>query len=166
MITAPWASRSLEQARLLNPAFLGTLLWSCARGYASTANANQPYALSFLVAPVVLHKSTRESLPTTTRTSFVAWLAENPRVHVGFAERATALVPLVKEAILFATNGGVLQLQETRVVAASRPRAMAKLEREASIEVNACIKKAEFVGKWFALSGDYTTVMALWGVAP
>ena len=136
MITAPWASRSLEQARLLNPAFLGTLLWSCARGYAST------------------------------RTSFVAWLAENPRVHVGFAERATALVPLVKEAILFATNGGVLQLQETRVVAASRPRAMAKLEREASIEVNACIKKAEFVGKWFALSGDYTTVMALWGVAP
>ena len=166
MTIAPWPERSLEQARLLNPAFLGTLLWSCARGYASVVNGFQPYALSFLVAPAVLHKSTRESLPITIRTSLVAWLGENPRVHVGFSERAIALVPLVKEAILFAANGGLLQVQEARIVAGARPRGMAKFEREASAEVKACIKKAEFVGKWFALSGEYTTVMALWGVAP
>ena len=43
---------------------------------------------------------------------------------------------------------------------------MVQFERDATDEVRACIKKAEFVGKWFALSGDYTTVMALWGVAP
>ncbi len=165
-MTARWAGRPLEQARLLNPAFIGTLLWSCARGYASTANENQPYALSFLAVPVVLHKHTRESLPTTTRTSLAAWLADHPSVQVGFSARATSLIPLVKEAILFAANGDALQVQKARIVAAGRPRAMAKFEREASDEVNACIKKAEFVGKWFALSGDYTTVMALWGVAP
>jgi hypothetical protein len=43
---------------------------------------------------------------------------------------------------------------------------MARFEREASDEVKACIKRAAFLGKWFALSGDYTTVMALWGVTP
>ena len=166
MTLALWSDRPLEQARLLNPAFVGTLVWSCARAYTTTADQPQPYALSFLAVPVVLHKSTRESLPTTTRTSLVSWVGENPRVIVGFAERATSLVPLVKEAVLFASNGGLLQLQESRVVAEARPRSMARFEREASDEVKACIKKAEFLGKWFALSGDYTTVMALWGVAP
>lgn len=136
------------------------------RTYSSNTNANQPFAISFLVAPVVLHKSTRESLPTTTRTSLVAWLGENPRVLVGFAERAKSLVPLVKEALLFASNGGLLQVEDARIVAGTRPRAMARFEREASDEVRACLKKADFVGKWFALSGEYTTVMALWGVAP
>lgn len=166
MTLAPWSERPLEQARLLNPAFVGTLLWSCARAYTTTADQPQPYALSFLVAPVVLHKSTRESLPTTTRTSLVSWVGENPRVIVGFAQRARSLVPLVKEAVLFASNGGLLQVQESGVVAEARPRSMARFEREASNEVKACIKKAEFFGKWLALSGEFTTVMALWGVAP
>lgn len=166
MTLGPWSERPLEQARLLNPAFLGTLLWSCARAYTTTAKQPQPYALSFLAVPVVLHKSTRESLPTSTRTSLVSWVGENPRAVVGFAERAGSLVPLVKEAVLFASNGGLLQIRESRVVAEARPRSMARCEREASDEVKACIRKAEFLGKWFALSGDYTTVMALWGVAP
>jgi hypothetical protein len=166
MTLARWSDRPIEQARLLNPAFVGTLLWSCARAYQTTANQPQPYALSFLVAPVVLHKRTRESLPTTSRTSLVSWVGENPMVIVGFAERARTLVPLVKEAVLFASNGGLLQVQESRVVPGARPRSMARFEREASDEVKACIKKAEFLGKWFALSGDYTTVMAVWGVAP
>ena len=63
MTTAPWNERPLEHARLLNPAFLGTLLWNCAKAYSSTANVNQPFAVSFLAVPVVLHKSTRESRP-------------------------------------------------------------------------------------------------------
>lgn len=166
MTLAPWPERPTEQARLLNPAFVGTILWSCARAYAATADQAAPYAISFLVAPVVLHKTTRESLPVTTRTSLVSWIGANPMALVGFAERAKVLVPSVKEAMLFASNGGLLQIQESRVVAAPRPRGMARFEREASDEVKACIKKAEFVGKWFARSGDYTTVMALWGVAP
>jgi hypothetical protein len=166
MTLAPWPERPTEQARLLNPAFVGTLLWSCARAYRTTAHEPQPYALSFLVVPVVLHKSTRERLPTTTRTSLVSWVGENPRVIVGFAERARALVPLVKEAVLFASAGGLLKVQQSCVIAESRPRSMARFEREATDEVKTCIKKAEFLGKWFALSAEYTTVMALWGVAP
>lgn len=166
MTTTPWADRPLEEARLLNPAFLGALLWSCARGYASVENQPQPYALSFLVAPIVLHKSTRDILPATTRTSLAAWLGGVPRVHLGFAERATALVPLVKEAILYSAHGGLIRLEAGQLRAADRPRAMARFERDASDEVKVCVKKAELVGKWFANSGDYTTVMALWGVAP
>jgi hypothetical protein len=95
-----------------------------------------------------------------------SWLSENARAHVGFVERARALVPLVKEGVLFASNGSMLTLVDTRLIAADRPRSMAGFEREATDEVKACIKRAAFVGKWFAGSGDYATVMALWGVAP
>ena len=166
MTNVPWVERPVEQARLLNPAFLGAILWCCARAYASAGAVNQPFALSFLVAPIVLHRSTRESLPGTTRTSLVAWLAANPKVLVGFPKRATSLVPFVKEALLFASGGGLIKVQDACIVAAGRPRTMAKFERDATDEVRSCIKKSEFIGKWFALSGDYATLMALWGVAP
>jgi len=166
MSATPWIERPPEQARLFNPAFVGITIWSCARGYASVRQSGLPYALAFVAVPIALHKTTREDLPRSTRTSMASWLAENPRALVGFAERARALVPLVKEGVLFATSGQMLTLDDTRLVAAGRPRSMARFERQATDEVRACVKKAEFVGKWFAGSGDYATIMALWGVAP
>ena len=95
MSTTPWVERPPEQARLLNPAFVGVTIWACARGYASVREIGLPYALSFVAVPITLHKATREDLPRSTRTSMASWLAENPRALVGFAERARAVVPLV-----------------------------------------------------------------------
>jgi hypothetical protein len=94
MTLAPWSQRPLEQARLLNPAFVGTLLWPCARAYQTTAAQPQPYALSFLMAPVVLHKSTRERLSTTTRTSIVLISVEPQSPLAGSAtQRPEAELP-------------------------------------------------------------------------
>lgn len=161
-----WSSRSQEQARLLNPSFLGLLVWACARGYSSTSADGLPYPLAFLSMPIVLHRNTRQKLPKTVRRTMAAWLIENTEVQVGFAERASALVPLVSEGIIFAANGGLLSLVDGELVSARRPRSMAGFLREATNEVRSCLQKAEFVGKWLGRSGDYATVMALWGVAP
>jgi hypothetical protein len=166
MTIASWSDRPVEQARLLNPAFLAALIWSCAEGYGSVNVQGLPYPLSFIAMPMVLHKSTREILPRSTRTSLAAWLAENPQVHVCFAERAAAIVPLIKEGVLFGANGRMLNISSSRIVAAPRPRSMARFLRESSVEVQDCMTKAKFVGKWFASSGDYTTVMTLLGVMP
>ncbi len=167
MTRTSWIKRPLEQARLLNPAFVGTVIWACSRGYEfKRKGPGLPFALAFMAVPIVLHKATRETLPSSTRTSMTAWLGENPRAKVSFADRACVLGPSVKEAILFAVNGSLLAIQDSALVAADRPRSMARFEREATAEVKACIKKAEFVGKWFAMSGDYPTIMALWGVSP
>lgn len=166
MTLASWSDRSIEQARLLNPAFLAALIWSCAEGYGSIDAQGIPYPLSFVAVPVVLHKSTRESLPRAIRTSLAAWLGENPQVHVRFAERATSLVPLIKEGVLFGANGQMLNISSSRIVAAPRPRSMARFLRESSDEVQDCMAKAKFVGRWFASSGDYTTVMTLLGIMP
>lgn len=166
MTTSIWSDRPVEEARLLNPAFLAALLWSCTNGYSSVEEQGMPYVLSFVAVPVILHKATRERLPRSVRTSLAAWLAENAQVHVRFAERATSLVPLVKEGILFGANGHLIEISSSRVVAAPRPSSMARFLRQSSDEVSTCMTKAKFVGKWFAASGSPTTVMALWGVAP
>ncbi|MEA5463789.1 three component ABC system middle component [Leptothoe sp. PORK10 BA2] len=166
MTISSWSDRPIEQARLLNPAFLAALIWSCAEGYGSIDEQGIPYPLTFVAMPIVLHKSTRESLPRAIRTSLAAWLGENPQVHVRFAERATALVPLIKEGVLFGANGQMLNISSSQIVAEPRPRSMSRFLRESSDEVQHCMKKAKFVGKWFASSGDYTTVMTLFGVMP
>jgi hypothetical protein len=161
-----WSDRPVEQARLLNPAFLAALIWSCSEGYGSINAQGMPYPLSFITMPIVLHKSTREKLPRSISTSLAAWLGENPQVHVRFAERATSLVPIIKEGMLFGSNGQMLNISSFRIMATPRPRSMPRFLRESSDEVQDCMKKAKFVGKWFASSGDYTTVMNLLGVMP
>jgi Family of unknown function (DUF6521) len=161
-----WSERPVEQARLLNPAFLAALIWSCSEGYISVNPQGMPYPLSFIAMPIVLHKSTRENLPRAISTSLAAWLGEKPQVHVRFAERATSLVPLIKEGMLFGSNGQMLNVSSFRIMAAPRPRSMVRFLRESSDEVQDCMAKAKFVGRWFASSGDYTTVMTLLGVMP
>jgi len=162
----PWAERSTEEARLLNPAFIGATITVCAAAYQTDEHAGLPYPLAFIAVPVVLHKPTREALPRSISTTMASWLTEYPRVHIGFADRARALVPLVKEAIIFASNGDLLAQADAQLVPSDRRPSMRRYERVATDDVKACLKKAEFVGRWFARSGDYATVMALWGVAP
>jgi hypothetical protein len=166
MSPLPWSERPVEEARLLNPPFLALLIWSCARGYEDKSGRGVPFPLLFVAMPAALHKETRGRLPRAVSAQLPAWLAEHPHLLVRFAERAAALVPLVREGILFGANGGLLDVSPEGIAAAPRPRTMAAFMRDATAEVRECVKKAELVGKWFARSGDYSTVMALWGVAP
>jgi hypothetical protein len=169
MSISPWRDQAVEQARLLNPAFLGALVMEAARGYeAEFGGAHElPYVLAFVALPLVLHKSTRDALPRQISTSVAAWVVEHPEAQVGFPERAAALVPLAKDAILLASRNGLLGLEGTRLKATGSKRSVAAYSKGCqSPEVQACLKKAMFLGRWFALAGEATTVMALWGVRP
>lgn len=169
MSARPWRDQAVEQARLLNPAFLGALLMEAARGYESesTHAKGLPYALAFVALPVVLHKPTRDTLPKQVSTSLSAWVVGHPEAQVGFPERAAALVPLVKDAILLASRDGLLDLHGATVKAVGNKRSLDAYARDCqSSEVQTCLKKSVFLGRWFALAGDTTTVMALWGVRP
>ena len=169
MMGLAWRDQPVEQARLLNPAFLGALLCSAADGYIKEAQGGGGlhYALSFVALPIVLQKGTRDALPKTKATSMVAWVSANPLAQVGFADRAKALSPLIRDAILVASRGGLIRLQDNHVVSLASPKRLAGYGSATnSDEVRDCLKKANFVGRWFARSGEYTTVMALWGVRP
>lgn len=160
-----WTDQPLEEARLLNPAFVGTLLWACATGHAEEGRC-LPYPLAFVAMPIVLHRATRTLLPRDTRTSMPAWLVTHPRALVGFSARAKALIPATKRGLIMAASNDLLAMVDNGICAVPRPQPMTSFERGTTDEVRECLKRARFVGRWLAQAGPVATVMSLWGVAP
>lgn len=166
-MTPPWKQRAPEEKNLLGPSFCSTILWNAASAYAGTAHAALPFELAFLVLPITLHLGTRESLPRAIATSLAVWLEQNPLARSRIADRARALVPFTKDALLFGGIHGLLDLSSGAVSAnANWMKNVAVGLADTSDEVRDCAKRAEFVGKWFAKTGEPGVVMALLGVRP
>jgi hypothetical protein len=164
-----WIERPIEVQRLLNPSFCSLLLWHSARTHEETSPARIGIAFEecFLVLPIVLHRETRESLPPRTTTSLTVWLGRNPLAPSTIADRARSLVPFTKEALRFAGAYGLVQFRQMLIHAnPDWRRRMASALEGCSDEVRACAKRAEFLGKWFAKTGNAETVLSLLGVQP
>jgi len=163
----PWTERSIEERSLLNPGFCTMLLWYAAQGYASERSNPMAFELSFLVLPFVLHKETRESLPSSIRTSLPTWLAEHPIARVRLGERAATLSAFTKESLIFGGSHGLLSVAQdgVRANADMKKRVNAAL-KATSDEVRECAKRAEFLGRWLEKAGGPETVMTLLGVRP
>ena len=160
-----WSARPSEERALLNPAFYSAVLWNAAGGYASVASAPLPLDLAFLIGPFVLHRETRESLPRAVTTSLAVWLDDNPLIRARAGGRARSLVAYAKEALLFGGMHGLLDLSGGNISARTeRTRAVNATLRNVTDEVRLCMRRAEFVGRWFASAGSPGTVMALVGV--
>jgi len=99
----PWRSRPRDEANLFNPAFCGLLLFEAFKGYASTFEDGMPFPSSFLVLPLVLHKRTRELVPSRISASngLANWTVDHPEVKLGFADRMRVLIPITRESSLF-----------------------------------------------------------------
>ena len=163
----PWSERSREERTLLNPGFCAHLLWHAARGYADVGNGALSFEEAFLVLPIVLHRKTREALPRDTRTSLPVWLETNPLARGQIASRARILVAFTKEAIVFGGTHGLISLEKGQFHAEQGwKRSVNRSLKESSDEVRVCAKRADFVGKWFAITGGATTVLTLVGVRP
>lgn len=163
----PWSERSIEERHLLNPGFCAVLQWYTAQGYASERTIPMAIELSFLVLPFVLHKETRESLPSNIRTSLPTWLAEQPIVRARLGERAATLRAFTKESLIFGSSHGLLSLAQDGVRA--NPNMKKRLNaalKATSDEVRECAKRAEFLGRWLEKAGESETVMTLLGVRP
>lgn len=163
-----WAARSSEERALLNPAFCAALLWHAARGHETTSGAaGMPFETSFLVLPIVLHAGTRGDLPKTLSTSLPVWLESYPLSRSRIADRARLLVPFTKEAMNFGGLHGLLRFAAGSLVANVDWKKLIQTNiKGATDEVRACMKRSEFIGRWFAATGNAATVMALLGVRP
>ena len=163
-----WTARSSEERALLNPAFCAALLWHAARGHETAAGEpGMPFETSFLVLPIVLHAGTRAELPKKLTTSLPVWLESYPLSRSRIADRARLLVPFTKDAMNFGGLHGLLRFDAGVLVAnADWKKRIQANAKTATDEVRACMKRSEFVGSWFAATGNAATVMALLGVRP
>ncbi len=160
-----WEERPITTANLLNPAFCGEIIRRCAKSYSDETQKPFPFVLTFILLPIVLHKATREALPRTIRKSLHAWLEENPSVKIGFAIRCQQMVPFTKEALVFLLQHKAIKLDEKgdALSYSFRKKIIDDIERE---EINDCFNKSEFIGKWFAKSGNSQAIYSFWDVKP
>jgi hypothetical protein len=162
-----WTSRPTEERALLNPSFCSCLLWQAAIGYKSIAGESLPFDLSFLVLPIVLHRATREALPTSVRTSLTVWIDDNPLARLRVADRARLLLLFTKEAMMFGGLHGLIEFQTDAITAnIGWKKSIATDLKDSTDEVRSCMKRAHFVGRWLASSGTSSTVMTIFGVRP
>jgi hypothetical protein len=164
---SPWISRAPEERALLNPSFCASLLWQAAAGYEVTSQQPLPFDLAFLILPLVLHRVTRESLPKLVKSSVASWLDDNPIARSRVADRARVLSAHTKEALMFGGLYGLLKFKGIDVAANTEMKKHITADLKTSTdEVRACAKRAEFVGKWLATSGNPNTILAMMGVRP
>ena len=162
-----WEQRPQEVANLLNPAFCGRVIYQCILGHASEEARPMPYALGFIVLPLVLHPSTRATMQGSTR-HFQVWLGGNQEIKLGLASRARSLVPHAREAFAFLWQTGMIAAQppDASLVIAKRLRRTPRGASPMSDDTKDCLTKATLLGKWFARANSPATVYTLLGLMP
>lgn len=166
----PWNERPCEIANLFNPAFIGVVLRKSIDGYTAETPAGMPFELLFLVPPICLHPATAMRLPRSpSATPLHVWLQreDNRDVLLAFSERASAIVPFVREALLFCCGRGIITIGDDGKLRPGNSKLRGITQyRTASEEVKEAIRLAEITGRWFALAGTTATVFTLLGVQP
>jgi hypothetical protein len=157
---------SSEEAALFNPAFLLRIVRDAAANYETDAHQNMPVSLAFLVAPLVLHKPTRDDLPRNANSQMQLWIREHPRRMVQLGTHVIGMRPFVGLAIRFGICHGVLTSLDGRIGAGTLKRRPRGLNESESAEVQDCLRAARFTGRWFARQPDVATLLALWGLRP
>jgi hypothetical protein len=162
-LVTPWAERSPVVAAMLNPALLATIIAAAAAEYERADGDPMPWPLAFLVAPLVLHRGTRDALPRSTRSHLATWVSNHPTLRAGLPARARSLTDPVREGLRFGLKIGVLTVVGDGRIRGSLPAT----SRPSDVgDLRAIVRSAGLVGKWFAKVDQPATSFALLGVAP
>lgn len=159
----PWNQRSIEQANLLNPAFLTLLCVDCVQAHEDEMSYTKP----FLIIPLALHGNTRMLLPKKTTRSFSDWITtpSNIGAKSGYADRARSLSPFIRESLQFAISHELIEITESGHLKLGKIKVSKAIKGE-SLEVLQIRKASRMLAKWFSKSGSEETIMMLLGVRP
>lgn len=159
-----WNQRPFEVRNLFNPAFCGLVLFKALRGYEEHDEKGMPFSLALLVLPLALHKDSREALESGKRSYFLRVLEANPGILIGFAGRASNLLPFALEAFGMLMARGCIEVSKD-----GRIKTISNGVRKSDVgtsESVSCQRVARFIGKEFARIDDRVTVYTTLGVRP
>lgn len=157
------SSRPSVVSTMLNPALLAAVIATSAEGHQKESGDGVPWILSFVVAPMVLHRGTRAALPATTRTHLATWVSRNPVLRANLPQRALGLVEPVRVGMRFGITHGILRVHGDRVVAIPRRRPRGF---QTPTELDEILRKANLMGRWLSKTNSPATVLAVLGMAP
>jgi hypothetical protein len=158
-------TRPVEELALFNAAFVALLVRRAVDEHERRSGGRPfPTMLAYLALPLALHGPTRRALPGNVTAQMGEWVRAHPEAAAGLGVRARALRPLVSAGLRLGIAHGLLTVDAGGLRANAlprRPRGMAR-----SVEVEECIDKAGFLGRWFSEQPDPLTMLALWGLRP
>jgi Family of unknown function (DUF6521) len=161
-----WLARPREEAANLNPAFCGELIFRSVSEYQRRRELPFPFALSFVILPLALHKRTRDQLPGTATTAFVGWVANHGPALAEFPNRTLRLTPITREAIMFAMQHEVLMVQHGGLAAGPKPIRLRGQRERTTDDADEARRAASLLGRWFANQGYASSILQGLGVAP
>jgi len=158
-----WEERPLVIGTMLNPALVSVVLAAAAYRYESYGKLHMPAELIYIVAPLVLHRDTREALPKDNRSHLTNWVSKHPVLIAGFAARALELVPVVQEGLRYGLRHQHLALDQYGTLSSTYPAAKnpARLG-----DIKAIVTASARAGQWLAKTDSSATIYSLFGVTP
>lgn len=165
MSTTLIETQPVEEAALFNAAFLALLVRRASEEHERRSGGRAlPAVLVYLAVPLTLHGPTRRALPSNVTAQMGEWIRAHPEAAMGLGRRAAALRPHISAALRLGLTHGLLVAESGTLRAGALPRRPRGMTR--SVEVDECIDKAGFLGRWLSGQLDPTTAMALWGLRP
>ncbi|MEI2695169.1 MAG: three component ABC system middle component [Saprospiraceae bacterium] len=159
-----WDQRPFEIRNLFNPAFCGLILFRALNGYEEEDARGMPFSLSLLVLPLCLHKESREVIASKPRSYLLKTAEKNEQLMVGFAERATDMLPYAFEGFgLLMERGCIAIADDGRIQTVSNTVRKAVTGTDETVS---CQKVARIVGREFARISDRVTVYTTFGIRP
>jgi len=160
----PWQERQADFASLLNPFFIGALLWEAASAYRSKEGvAGLPFALAFVIPAMVLHPTVARARPQKTSRKFVKWVRENPVARAELALVSRLLGAQVREAIAVLMAAKTLSIQGDRLLPTGALSDGASGTRSA---INEYLEDAAFCARWLATAGSVSAIYEAIGIRP
>lgn len=164
-MNTPWTERNSIVANLFNPAFCGEIIRVVAKEYNKNGTTPFPYAFTFLVLPILLHRETREKMPRTVRTYFFVWVEQNDHLFYDFAKRTRGMVKYTKEALTFLMHYQRISINEAGGILTDLVNSQ-KFAQENYEEYDEIIKKAEMLGKWLSSTSDVKSIYSFFRITP
>lgn len=159
-----WDQRPFEIRNLFNPAFCGLVLFRALHGYEEQDARGMPFSLSLLVLPLSLHKDSREVIARSPRSYLLKTTEKNQQLMVGFADRATQMLPYALEGFgLLMERGCIAVAKDGRIQTV--PDTVRKTV-SGTAETVSCQKVARILGREFARIADRATIYTTFGIRP
>jgi hypothetical protein len=138
-----WEDRNEIIANMFNPAFCGEIMRVCFYGYIKEKNKNFPFALLFLILPIILQEEIRLKLPDRISANLYKWTIENKDLLLYFYEKILSMQPYSKESIIFLINYKKVMLSDFSTIILIDKNVK-------TMNDNEYFEKAFFLGKWFS----------------
>ncbi|MBL4746985.1 MAG: hypothetical protein JKY08_11555 [Flavobacteriaceae bacterium] len=156
-------NRSDEINNLLNPAFCGAVYVAMVDGYNSKSESNIPIYLPYVLMPIILHKDSRNTIPSTAITKFHSWIQSKEQVKIGLHKRVKSLEPFISEAMLFLSGQGLLMIDDLGAIELTSKTKINKIIKN-SESISEYIRKAKTLGTICGNTHSDSTILALLGL--